>query len=206
MIAEIVTASVAWLLSLIDSLGYLGVFILMAIESSFIPFPSEAVLIPAGALIQQGKMSFIAVFISALLGSLTGAFFNYFIALSIGRRAVQSLINKYGKFFLLDEEKLKKTDLYFDRHGDITTFIGRLIPGVRQLISLPAGFGRMNLAKFTIYTSLGVGIWSSVLILLGIFIGDNSALINENLRSITLITILICLAIIIFYFKIKKKF
>lgn len=202
---EIISSATLWLVSLIDSLGYIGIFILMTIESSFIPFPSEVVLIPAGALIQQGKMSFFIVLLSAVLGSLAGALINYYLALHLGRKAVARLTKKYGKYFLLDEDKLKRVDDYFDKHGPITTFIGRLIPGIRQLISLPAGFGRMNLSKFILFTSLGAGIWSVILIVLGILIGNNSEIIEKNLHTITIMTLIVCFLLIIIYISLHKR-
>lgn len=201
----ILGAFTTYLIETIGSLGYLGIFLLMTVESSFIPFPSEVVLIPAGLLISQGEMNFTVVLILSILGSLLGAFLNYFLALHLGRRMVNALILRYGKIFLLSKNTLIKSEEYFNKHGEITTFLGRLIPGIRQIISLPAGFSRMNLTKFTIYTSLGAGIWSLILIYLGMFLGDNCLLIKENLKLITLtLGILIILSLII-YIKIRKK-
>ena len=154
---------ISWLLSAIDSLGYIGIFLGMVLESSFFPFPSEIILIPAGALVSQGKMSFIQVFLLALAGSITGALVNYVIALSLGRRGIERLVSKYGKVFFISRNELDKTDRYFENHGQITTFIGRLLPWIRQLISLPAGFSRMKLYKFVLFTGFGAGIWSLIL-------------------------------------------
>jgi len=198
----------SWLVSVIGSLGYTGILILMAIESSFIPFPSEAILIPAGYLIQQGKMNLYLVFTIGVLGSLIGAYVNYFLALWLGRKASEATINKYGKFFLINKKSLDKADAYFKEHGEITTFIGRLIPAIRQLISLPAGFAKMSLAKFTFYTALGAGIWSAVLIYIGYAFGQNQELIKQNLQMFTIVALLFCGILIIAYLiyrKIKKK-
>lgn len=193
------------LLITIFSLGYLGIFFLMIIESSFIPMPSEIVLIPAGILIAQNQMSFLLVFLTAILGSLVGAFINYFLALYLGRKSINKLVLKYGKIFFINKNKIKKSEIYFKKHGSITTFIGRLIPVIRQLISIPAGFAKMNLFKFSLYTTLGAGIWSFILIYLGFIIGNNKNLVEQNLKNITLITLLICVIIIIGYIIFQKR-
>lgn len=205
MLLELYHLITNYVLLTISSLGYFGIFILMTIESSFIPFPSEAILIPAGILIAQNQMSLPIVFIAGVAGSLVGALINYTIALYVGRKIINKLINKYGKLFLIDEKKLKKSEDYFKKHGSITTFIGRLIPVIRQLISIPAGFSKMNLFKFSLYTSLGAGIWTAILIGIGIIIGNNQEVIEKNLTTITLITLLSCIIILIGYVWFNKN-
>lgn len=205
VITEFTQGIINLFISFVGTLDYLGIFILMAIESSFIPFPSEVVLIPAGVLVQQGKMNFFLVLFMGILGSLTGALFNYYLALHLGRKTVNSLIKKYGKIFLIDEIKLIKNDHFFEKHGPIATFVGRLIPVIRQLISLPAGFSRMNLFKFSLYTCLGAGIWSFILIALGYLYGDNMEVINKNLDVITLVLIFLSLLIVLIYVMKKRK-
>jgi membrane protein DedA with SNARE-associated domain len=200
---EILTSLISFILSIIDSLGYIGIFLGMSIESSFIPFPSEIILVPAGALIAQGKMSFSFVLIAGILGSLTGALINYFLALYFGRKSINILLDKYGKFLFLNKEKLQKSDNYFKRHGEITTFIGRLIPVIRQLISLPAGFSKMKLSRFILFTSLGAGIWSFVLIIIGYFYGSSASYISKLFT--TIIIGLIILISFIIYLVPKKK-
>jgi len=199
MLIELFNQLTAVLLSIINELGYLGIFIGMALESSFFPFPSEIILIPAGVLVAKGEMTFVLVFLAGLVGSLSGALINFFLALYLGRTTVDFLISKYGKVFFINKAGLKKSDRYFKKHGDITTFIGRLIPVIRQLISLPAGFSKMNLFKFCLFTGLGAGIWTAVLIYTGYFFGNNSAWLNENLKIITLILLLFSLIIITIY-------
>ncbi len=205
LLTELFRSAVESLVGLIDVLGYLGVFILMTIESSFIPFPSEVVLIPAGVLVQRGEMSFLLLFLAGVLGSLAGALFNYYIGFYLGRKAVDRLVDKYGKVFLIDKKKLEKTDNFFKRHGEITTFAGRLIPVVRQLISLPAGFSKMNIYKFSFYTILGAGIWTAILILLGYIFEDNMPLIEQNLKVISLLLVFFALAVVLVYLLVKRK-
>ncbi|MDD3817886.1 MAG: DedA family protein [Thiovulaceae bacterium] len=179
------------LVDLIFDWGYFGIFILMSIESSFIPFPSEIVLIPAGYLVSQEQMSLWAVMACALGGSLAGAFINYYLALFVGRK----FLERWGKYFFIKENALHKMDDYFKKHGPISTFIGRLIPGIRQLISIPAGLAKMDLKLFSLYTALGAGIWALILVLLGYFIGENQELIKEYLKQITLILIVVLIAL-----------
>ncbi|MEA1982800.1 MAG: DedA family protein [Campylobacterota bacterium] len=189
------------LVDLIFDWGYLGIFIMMAIESSFVPFPSEIVLIPAGYLASQGDMSVFMIMLAALGGSMVGAFINYYLALTLGR----ALLQRYGKYFFIKESALEKMDEYFDKHGAISTFTGRLIPGIRQLISIPAGLARMNLVTFSTYTALGAGIWALILVLLGYFIGENQELINTYLKQITIGVLGSLLIIAAIYYKIKKR-
>ena len=193
------------LLEVINQLGYIGIFIGMVLESSFIPFPSEIILIPAGALVSQGKMSWVIVFLMGLTGSLIGAYINYFLALFLGRRNVNLLISKYGKFLFLTDKELQKSDLFFNKHGQIATFTGRLIPFIRQLISLPAGFSKMNFFKFSFFTALGAGIWAAILIYVGYLFGDNSELIKQNMSLITVILFLFVLATILIYLWLNKR-
>ena len=189
------------LVNLIFDWGYLGIFLLMAVESSFIPFPSEIVLIPAGYLASQEEMSISAIFISALGGSLLGALINYYLALSLGRR----FLVRYGKYFFIKESALLKMEDFFEKHGSISTFTGRLIPGIRQLISIPAGLSSMNLAKFSLYTSLGAGIWAIILIMLGFTIGENQELINSYLKQIIIIIVISISVLGLVYYKYQKR-
>jgi len=190
------------LVDLIFDWGYGGIYIMMAIESSFIPFPSEIVLIPAGYLASQGEMNIMLIFMFSLFGSLTGAFINYYLAISLGLKILQ----KYGKYFFISEMTLQKMENYFQKHGAISTFIGRLIPGLRQLISIPAGLSRMNIVLFITYTAIGAGIWNFILIMLGYFIGENQILIDNYLKQITVAILFITflLASCYIYFQRKK--
>lgn len=158
---------IAWIIETIGSLGYLGVFLMMFLESSFFPFPSEVVMIPAGYLAFQNKMNLFWAFICGVGGSLAGALFNYWIAYKMGR----NFILKYGKYALLGPTKFKKMEQFFQKHGSISTFIGRLLPAVRQYISFPAGLCKMNLVKFCFFTSLGAMIWIAILMWIGYSLG-----------------------------------
>ena len=189
------------LVDLIFDWGYLGIFLLMAVESSFVPFPSEIILIPAGYLASKGDMSIAMIMISALGGSLVGAFINYFLARTLGRK----FLLRYGHYFFIKEETLMKMENFFASHGHISTFTGRLIPGIRQLISIPAGLARMNLAEFAAFTTLGAGIWALVLTLIGYFIGENQELIHQYLKQITIITIAFLFIVGLLYFKYQKN-
>ncbi|MDP6438774.1 MAG: DedA family protein [Candidatus Brocadiia bacterium] len=158
-----------WLAGTVLAIGYPGIVLLMAIESSVIPFPSELVMPPAGYHIAEGNMSWVGVIASGVAGSLIGAYVNYFLAAYLGR----PFFLKYGRYFLIKPTQIDRCERFFAHHGEITMFVGRLIPMVRQLISVPAGVARMNLLRFTIYTALGAGIWVTVLTYIGFVVGKN---------------------------------
>ncbi|MDD2292336.1 MAG: DedA family protein [Aliarcobacter sp.] len=194
------TNIINFIVETVGSLGYTGIFIMMFLESSFFPFPSEVVMIPAGYLAYKGEMNIYLVVLFGILGSLAGALFNYYFAIKLGR----AFLMRYGKYILISEETIEKMEEFFKKHGHISTFSGRLIPVVRQYISLPAGLARMNLFVFSLYTSLGAGIWVIILTLLGYFLGGNEDLIKEYLHTI-IIVILILLAILAFWYYKKNK-
>lgn len=190
-----------WIVQIIGALGYPGIFILMALESSFVPFPSEVVMIPAGYLASKGEMNFFAAVLCGITGSLAGALFNYYLAVKLGR----PLLIQYGKYVMFNEATMRKMEIFFARHGHISTFTGRLIPVVRQYISLPAGLAKMDLSMFSLYTSLGAGIWVIILALLGYYIGENEDLIKEYLHNIIAILIVACTIGIVIYWHYQKK-
>ena len=189
-----------FLVETIGSLGYIGIFALMFLESTFFPFPSEVVMIPAGFLAYKGDMNIYIVLLMGILGSLGGALLNYYLSKTLGRK----LLLKYGHYIWFEEDKLIKMENFFKSHGEISTFNGRLIPVIRQYISLPAGLSNMNIFKFSLYTSLGAGIWVTILTLLGYILGNNQELIKEHLQSITLITLVSIALISIIYIKFKR--
>ena len=190
-----------FLTNFIESIGYLGIIIGMFLESSCFPFPSEVVIIPAGILAAQGKMNIFLVILCGILGSILGAIFNYFLALSFGRK----FLIKYGKYLLISANSIAKAEEFFAKHGAISTFIGRLIPLLRQYISLPAGIGKMNLTIFTIFTTLGAGIWVIILATLGYLFGTNEQLIFAYLDKIILATILFCFIATLLYLKYHRR-
>lgn len=183
------------IVSYVGDMGYWGIFLLMFLESTFFPFPSEIIMIPAGYLAYKGEMNLYMVVLMGILGSVGGALLNYYLAKSFGR----AFILRYGKYFFIKEKTLDKLESFFAKHGEISTFTGRLIPGIRQLISLPAGLARMNIAKFSFFTALGAGIWVVVLVALGYVVGSNEELISEYLKSATLIALVSVLFITVFY-------
>jgi membrane protein DedA with SNARE-associated domain len=185
----------------IGDMGYWGIFLLMFLESTFFPFPSEIIMIPAGYLAYQGEMNVSLVIFIGILGSLLGALFNYYLAMHFGRK----FILKYGKYFFIKEETLDKLEAFFTKHGEVSTFNGRLIPGIRQLISLPAGLAKMNIARFSLYSALGAGIWVVVLVALGYLLGSNEALISEYLHTATIIALISVVFITLFYIVRNKR-
>ena len=162
----------------IENANYLFVFLFMMIESSFIPFPSEVVVPPAAylAVTNTGAgedMNIFVVVLVATAGALAGAFINYFIALWVGRPVIYRFADsKFGHACLIDRQKVEKAEAYFDKHGAISTFIGRLIPAIRQLISIPAGISKMNMGTFALFTALGAGVWNAVLAGLGYWLAQ----------------------------------
>lgn len=155
-----------------DNMGYTLIFLLMAVESSFIPFPSEIVVPPAAYFACSGashaNINVVMVVVVATLGALFGACVNYVISMFIGRPVVYGFANsRIGHMCLINAEKVEKSEQYFATHGSVSTFLGRLIPGIRQLISIPAGLSRMNFFKFSVFTTLGAGIWNVALAVLG---------------------------------------
>lgn len=157
--------------SLAEQLNYFYVALLMAVESSFIPFPSEVVVPPAAYMAAEGEMNIVLVVVFATFGSLVGAVVNYVLSLFLGRPLVYRFADsRIGRLCLLNKKKIRDAESYFDRHGVVATLIGRLVPGIRQLISIPAGLARMNFLKFCLYTTLGAGVWNVVLAAIGYYL------------------------------------
>ena len=164
--------SVGFIQWCLDNLNYWTITLLMTIESSFIPFPSEVVVPPAAyKAAATGELNVWLVVLFATLGALMGALINYFLALWLGKPIVYAFANsRFGHMCLIDQKKVETAEQFFVKYGVAATLIGRLVPAVRQLISIPAGLARMNLAKFALFTALGAGVWNGVLAALGYYL------------------------------------
>ncbi|MEO5377698.1 MAG: DedA family protein [Magnetococcus sp. DMHC-6] len=181
-----------FLLQLMGQLDYVAIFVLMAMESSIFPVPSELVMIPAGYLISTGKLGWAESILASSLGSIAGSLGSYYLAMWLGR----PVITRYGRYFLLTEEHLRITETFFSRHGEISIFTGRFLPGVRHLISIPAGIGRMKLPPFIFYTLLGATLWNIILLVMGVIIGENQAWVKQNTHWVVLGAVLFALTLI----------
>ncbi len=170
---------VQWLLDLFRGMGYPGIVVLMAVESSMLPLPSELVMPPAGYLAAKGEMNFALAIACGVLGSVLGALANYGLALWLGR----AFFLRLGKYVLITERALDRSERYFAAHGEISTFLGRMLPVVRHLISIPAGVARMQLGRFVLFTGLGALVWCSILGWIGWFIGRREDVILEVLNQ-----------------------
>lgn len=200
----------------VDNASYLFVFVFMIIESSFVPFPSEVVVPPAAYLAcTKGDMNIFLVVLFATLGAIVGALINYYLSLWIGRPLVYKFADsRLGHACLIDRAKVDKAERYFDRHGAVSTFIGRLIPAVRQLISIPAGLSRMNIGVFVVFTGLGALVWNGVLAALGWWLSTVVSLdllfgkveeYNTYLSAAGLVIGAVCVAFILYRMLSKKK-
>ena len=176
--------------NVISSMGYFGVFFLMALESTMIPLPSELVMPFAGYLAYQGVFNIYVVCIVSAVGTVFGSLFSYYI----GKYGGEPFLEKYGKYFLINKDDLKKTHKYFQKHGEKTIFISRFIPVVRHLISIPAGIAEMDLKKFVLYTFLGGLIWNTFLAYLGYLLGKNWELVHEYTRPLSYFMVVVILA------------
>jgi len=158
---------IQWLLDRFRDIGYPGIVVLMAVESSIVPLPSELVMPPAGYLAAKGELSLPFVILCGALGSVLGALANYGLAAWLGR----AFVHRMGRYLLVSERSLERSERFFAAHGEISTFVARMLPVIRHLISLPAGLARMPIPRFVSFTALGAGIWCTVLTLIGWTIG-----------------------------------
>ena len=195
-------AILQWLVDFVHQFGYLGLFIMTALESTFVPVPSEVTMIPAGYLVQQGHMDVWLVLFASTTGTLFGSWVNYFIALHFGRRFLAA----YGKYMFFGQDKMEKLDRYFASHGEISIFTGRLIPGVRHVISFPAGLAHMNLKRFCLYTTIGGGMWMATLVLIGYLIGDNKPLVKHYMPYVIgVFLLLVSVMVTVYIYRHRKQ-
>ena len=188
---EVLTPIIEWYMA---NISYGAIVLLMTVESSFIPFPSEVVVPPAAWKAAQGEMSVVLVVVAATTGAMIGALVNYYLALLLGRPLLYRLADtRWAHMLLIDRKALERAESYFVRHGGSSTLIGRLVPAIRQIISLPAGLARMPLARFALYTALGAGIWNIVLAALGYSLYSQKELLERYRGELSLA--FVCLAV-----------
>lgn len=191
---------VTYIVNAVSHFWYFGIFIMMTIESSFIPFPSEVAMIPAGYLVSQWTMNFYILFLVGTFGAYVWASINYLLGKYFGAKIIKSLVHRYGKYFFVSEKHYLQSEIFFKKHGGITTFNGRLIPAVRHLISIPAGVFHMNYLKFALYTVAGAGLWNIVLLGIGYVAGQNKQLIEQySQQALIWVIIFIVLASLTYY-------
>lgn len=189
----------------LGQIGYTEIFIMMVLESSFFPFPSEVAMIPAGYLSATWSLNFGMALLVWTFGALVWATINYTLWYKLGWPIIKSLIHKYGKFFLITDAHYEKTEVYFQKHWVITTFLARFITVVRQLISLPAGVFKMNFWKFFFYTGLWAGWWNLALMVIGYIAWENEELIAEYTKELLIWWILLIISVWLIYFFYNKK-
>ena len=212
------TANRSWITVVTDwysaHMNYGSITALMAIESSFIPFPSEVVIPPAAYVAEDPNsavcvsdsyvVNVLLIVLFGTLGAMIGAIINYLLSLWLGRAIIYAFADsRLGHMLLLSREKLEQAEAYFNEHGKVSTFVGRFIPAIRQLISIPAGLSKMHFGWFLFYTFLGAGIWNTILAVLGYVAHGQADLINQYSHELS-VAILILLGAVILYFVIKK--
>lgn len=185
---------------------YAWIFIMMTIESSFIPFPSEVAMIPAGYLSSLGQMNIYLAFLAWTLWALCGSIINYFLWKKLGWPVIRTIVHKYGKYIFLNANHYDQAEIFFQKHWSITTFNGRFIPAVRQLISIPAWVFNMNFTKFIIYTWVWAWIWNIVLLTIWYIAWENKELISEYSREALIWTIILIILVSIIYYFTNKHF
>jgi membrane protein DedA with SNARE-associated domain len=184
-----------YITAFIDKTGYASVFVMMVMESMVFPIPSEAVMPFAGFLIAESRFSFAGVIIISTFGSIIGSLISYWI----GRYGGKPFIDRFGKYLLLNEHDLAITEKFFGKHGDITILICRFIPVIRHLISIPAGTGRMNLLKFSLYTIIGAGLWNTFLTVCGFYLRKNWETVMEYSRFVDIAVLLILIGLVVLF-------
>ncbi|MBF0162095.1 MAG: DedA family protein [Magnetococcales bacterium] len=190
-----------FLLDLMGQLDYVAIFWLMAAESSILPVPSEVVMIPAGYLVAQGSLDLGGVVLASSMGSLFGSLASYALALWLGR----PLLLRFGRYVWVTAAHLQEAELFVQRHGEISVFVGRFIPGVRHLISMPAGLVRMRLSPFCLYTALGATLWNLLLLILGYLLREQQAWLEQRLSWVVAGALLFAGGVLLFYIVLRRK-
>ncbi|GAB4181186.1 MAG: DedA family protein [Coleofasciculaceae cyanobacterium] len=194
-----------WITDIMTSLGYWGIGFLMFAENLFPPIPSELIMPLAGFVVAQGKMSFVPAVLAGVVGTILGAFPWYYAGKFLGEERLKQLADKYGKWITVSSEDIDKATRWFNRFGKKAVLLGRLVPGVRTLISLPAGLSEMPLAPFLIYSTLGTTAWVMLLTFLGYVLGDNYELVEEYLGPVSKIVLVFLVVLFIAWVVIKKR-
>jgi membrane protein DedA with SNARE-associated domain len=198
ILSQLFGAIGSFALYIISLLGYGGIFFLMMLESMVVPVPSEFVMPFAGFLVFQGNFNFLLVIVASTLGSITGSLIFYYI----GKTGGYTLVEKYGKYVLVDSNDIIKTEEWFKRRGQLTVFIARLIPVVRHLISLIAGIGKMNVKKFAVYTILGAAVWNGILTYVGFILGQHWEEVSQYTEALDIvIVVLIIIGCVYFVYR-----
>lgn len=193
------------IIQLIHSTGYFGIFVLMALESVLIPIPSEVTMPFSGFLAQQGVLNVWIVIIVGTIANLAGSLLAYWIGFVLEETVLLNLIKKYGKFILVDEHDYNRANKWFDKYGDKIVFVSRLLPGVRTIISLPAGMFEMNLKKFIVYTTVGCFIWSALLTYIGFVMGANWKALDPYYRKFEYLIVALLIIAVLWYIDHKLK-
>jgi membrane protein DedA with SNARE-associated domain len=184
---------VEWITSTMTSMGYVGIALLMFAENLFPPIPSELIMPLAGFTVAQGKMNLVLAVVAGLVGTMLGALPWYYAGKLLGEERLKSLADKYGKWIAISSRDIDKADNWFDRHGAKAVLFCRLVPGVRTLISLPAGLSEMSLVPFLIYSTIGSALWIFALTYAGYLLGDNYDRVDEYLGPVSKIVLVILL-------------
>lgn len=194
-----------WILQIMTSLNYVGIGLLMFLENLFPPIPSELIMPLAGFTISQKQMEFFPAIFAGVLGTMLGALPWYYVGKLVGEENIKRLADKYGKWISISRKDIEKADQWFHRHGEKAVFFGRLVPGVRTLISLPAGISNMKLLPFLIYSTIGTTIWVSLLTFAGYKLGENYELVDEYLAPVSKIVFILLVVALVFWLVQKRR-
>lgn len=194
-----------WIINLMDTMGYGAIVLLMVLENVFPPIPSELIMPLAGYTVTKGKLAFVGVVIAGMTGSVLGALPLYYLGKVVGEERLKTWADKYGKWLTVSREEIEKSKDWFDRHGGLAVFLCRLVPGIRSLISIPAGVGKMNLAAFLAYTALGTGLWSALLAGAGYALGANYDQVDKYLGPASYVVLGVIVLVYVYRFAKQHK-